>query len=78
MFDIIDTMYIRARIGLSRFVSQLKEEEKGVSNFVATIILILIVVLMCALFYKQLTGWFEKLWQQITGDAMGSLQQETT
>lgn len=73
MFDIVDNMYIGAKIRMDKFISEFKKEERGVSNFVATIILILIVVLLCALFYDKIKEWFETLWARITGDAMGSL-----
>ena len=45
------------------------EEESGVSSFVATILLIVIVVALTAIFWKYISQWFEDTWQKITGQA---------
>lgn len=45
------------------------EEESGVSSFVATILLIVIVVALTAIFWENIKGWFETTWSSITGDA---------
>lgn len=45
------------------------EEESGVSSFVATILLIVIVVAFAALFWDKLKEWFEAIWITITNDA---------
>lgn len=45
------------------------EEESGVSSFMATILLIVIVVALTAIFWENIKGWFETTWSSITGDA---------
>ena len=45
------------------------EEESGVSSFVATILLIVIVVALTAIFWKYIKEWFEGVWENITGEA---------
>ena len=44
-------------------------DESGVSNFVATILLIVVVVAITAIFWDNLKDWFNGIWQNITGDA---------
>lgn len=45
------------------------EEESGVSSFVATILLIVIVVALTAIFWQYISEWFETTWEKITGQA---------
>lgn len=45
------------------------EEESGVSSFVATILLIVIVVAITAIFWDKIKDWFETTWTKITGEA---------
>lgn len=40
-------------------------EESGVSSFVATILLILIVVMLCAMFWGKISEWFNEMWDKI-------------
>lgn len=63
--NIFDTLYIKMKCGISRAVSDFKKEERGVSNWVATVVMILIVVLLCAMFYDTIYNWFENIWQKI-------------
>ena len=53
------------------------EEESGVSSFVATILLIVIVVALTAIFWQYISDWFEDIWVKITGKAgeVGDLNQ---
>ena len=62
-------MYIGFTNRVNRFVNSFKEDERGVSSFVATILLILIVVLLCAIFWEYISQWFETMWNKITGNA---------
>ena len=68
MIQFLDDMIIgfkcRAVKAAERF-----EEESGVSSFVATILLIVIVVALTAIFWKYISQWFEDTWQSITGKA---------
>ena len=58
MFNVLDRMYI----GMD-----FSNDERGVSNFVATIIMILIVVLLCAMFFDNIKTYFNDLWARILG-----------
>lgn len=62
-------MCIGAKIRFCNFVEELKQDETGVSAIVATILLILIVVLLAALFWGKISEWFETMWTKITGKA---------
>ena len=66
MFQKIDRMYLGAKLRLKSFIDDIRSDERGVSNIVATVILILIVVLLAAIFWKQLTEWFNQLWERVT------------
>ena len=45
MFNVLDRMYIGMMNRVNQFIEDFSNDERGVSNFVATIIMILIVVL---------------------------------
>jgi flagellin-like protein len=62
-------MYIGAKIRFSNFVDNLKKDETGVSSIVATVLLILIVVLLAAVFWDNISQWFTDTWDKITGQA---------
>lgn len=67
MFKAIDKAVIAAANRISRKAEAFGKDERGVSNIVATVILILIVVTLAAIFWKNLSSWFNTLWSQITG-----------
>lgn len=50
-------------------------DESGVSNFVATILLIVIVVALTAVFWTKINTWFTDTWTKITTstDKIGDL-----
>lgn len=43
------------------------KDESGVAAFVATILLIVIVVSLTALFWDAISKWFIEIWEKITG-----------
>lgn len=43
------------------------KDESGVAAFVATILLIVIVVSLTALFWDKISTWFNEMWIKITG-----------
>lgn len=43
------------------------EEESGVSSFVATILLIVLVIAFAAIFWDSIHTWFTDIWAKITG-----------
>ena len=51
MFQKIDRMYLVAKLRLKSFIDDIRSDERGVSNIVATVILILIVVLLAAIYF---------------------------
>lgn len=53
----------RAKAGFKAFMSS----ERGVSNVVATIIILLIVVLIIGVFWDQLKVWLDGMMAQIFG-----------
>ncbi len=60
-------------LGMKIKAMALKDDERGVEGFVVAIVLILIAVLLCALFWDQLSSWFTDMWDRITGatDSIG-------
>lgn len=69
MLGVIDSFVISVKNKIFCAYTAIKEDEKGVSNIVATVILILIVVLLAGIFWKQLSAWFQELWARITKGA---------
>jgi len=66
----LDKVYIGICIRAARVRDDVKEflsEQSGVSNVVATIIVLLITVLLIAAFWKQLKTWIGGLMGQIFG-----------
>ncbi|MBR1702575.1 MAG: hypothetical protein IJ716_11540 [Lachnospiraceae bacterium] len=69
MFNTLDRMYIDAQIRWNNFWEDLKKDETGVSSIVATVLLILIVVLLAAIFWENIQEWFNTTWEKITGQS---------
>lgn len=69
MLKTMDNLYIGARIRMTKFVEQFKKDEAGVSSIVATVLLILIVVLLAAVFWKNISKWFNGTWETIFGES---------
>lgn len=67
MFNVLDRMYIEVVNKMNQLIEEFNNDERGVSNFVATIVMILIVVLLCALFWEYISGWFADMWARIIG-----------
>ena len=64
----LDRLYISAQTRAARLKENVKSfftEEMGVSNVVATIIILLIVVLIIGVFWDQLSGWLNKMMSTI-------------
>ncbi len=72
MLDALDSFIICTRFKVKNFIEDFKREEMGVSAFVATILLILIVVLLCAMFWDKISQWFTDTWNRImNADTIG-------
>ena len=69
MFNLADRMYLAMMNKISKLAEEMRSDEKGVAPFVATVILILIVVILCAIFFEYISEWFETIWAQIMGEA---------
>ena len=69
MLKTLDRFYIGAKIRMANFADQFKKDETGVSSIVATVLLILIVVLLAALFGDKISQWFNDTWEKILGQS---------
>lgn len=69
MLMLLDSVYLNAKSRFTNFVENFKKDEMGVSAIVATVLLILIVVLLAALFWEKIYGWFDSTWKNIIGEA---------
>ena len=69
MLKTLDRFYIGAKIRMANFADQFKKDETGVSSIVATVLLILIVVLLAALFWDKISQWFNDTWEKILGQS---------
>ena len=65
----LDRLYIGGKIRMAQFINGFKKDESGVSSIVATVLLILIVVLLTAVFWTNISEWFNQMWEKITGKA---------
>ena len=69
MLKTLDRFYLGAKIRMANFADQCKKDETGVSSIVATVLLILIVVLLAALFWDKISQWFNDTWEKILGQS---------
>ncbi|MCR5676206.1 MAG: hypothetical protein K6G16_10910 [Lachnospiraceae bacterium] len=66
MLQAMDNLMIGLKVRWNSFKEEMKSDERGVSNIVATVILILIVVLLAGIFWDGLKEWFTTVWGNIT------------
>ena len=66
MRDFLDGKLIGMQLRARRFLSQLAEEERGDTNFVAIIIIIVILIAIAGIFKDQLEGAIEKVFGSLT------------
>lgn len=71
MLNALDSFMIYAKFKMKNFMDGLKKDESGVAAFVATVLLILIVVLLCALFWDNISKWFTETWGKIMNGSNG-------
>lgn len=69
MLNALDSFIFCTKFKVKNFIEDFRKEEMGVSSFVATILLILIVVLLCALFWTKISEWFTNTWDKIVGSS---------
>ena len=65
MLNRLDRLYIQAQIKKRAFIENFKNDESGVSNFVATVLLILMVVLIGGAVWGFLSGYFTDMFKKI-------------
>ena len=58
----------RAYININTKKEAVKNDERGVSAIVATVLLLLIVVLMAAVFYETIAEWFSTTMSRVLGE----------
>lgn len=66
MRDFLDGKLIGMQLRAGRFLSQMMEEERGDTNFVAIIIIIVILIAIAGIFKDQLEGAIEKVFGSLT------------
>lgn len=69
--NILDRAYISAKIKAEKFKESAHEfftSERGVSNIVATILILLIVVILVGIFFDKLAAFVTKLFAEIFKD----------
>lgn len=70
MMNILEKIYVGAEIKTTMVKQHIRKfigEERGVSNVVATIILLLIVVLIIGIFWDKLQEWLKGMMDTIFG-----------
>lgn len=66
MREFLDGKLIGLQLRARRFFSQLAEEERGDTNFVAIIIIIVILMAVAGLFKTELDGAIKKIFKSLT------------
>lgn len=67
---LLDGLYIRAMVAASKVKENVKDfldSQEGVSNVVATIVVLLITVLLIAVFWDRLKDWVNGIMDQVFG-----------
>ena len=71
MLDYLDNVCLRAKIRFMSFINELRTNETGVSAFVATVLLMVIVVTLTAIFWDRISLWFNGILEDIFGKMDG-------
>lgn len=66
MFEKMDMMLIGAKMRWNQFVDRMLHEEKGASDIVAIMVVIVILLAVAVIFKEQLTGLVQKVFQKAT------------
>lgn len=69
MLEKIKNFPMMLYVAYLNFVEDLKNDERGLSDMVTTILLILVAVLAVVMIWGWMSGWLGDLWAQITGEA---------
>lgn len=65
MLRALDSFIICTRFKMKNFIEDFRKEEMGVSAFVATVLILLITVLLCAVFWKSIQKWWNDIADKI-------------
>ena len=66
MFELIDLFVMAQAVTLQGALKAFKEEERGASDMVAVMVLIVIIIALAALFNQKLKGAVESIFAQLT------------
>ena len=66
MFELIDLLVMAQAVKLQGALKAFKEEERGASDMVAVMVLIVIIIALAALFNQKLKGAVESIFAQLT------------
>ena len=69
MLEKIKMLPFMVYCAMTKAMTDLRDEEKGSSPVVDTVLLILVAVLAVAMVWGWMSGWLQQLWSQITGAA---------
>ncbi len=74
MLNALDSFIICTRFRVKNFIEDFRKDEMGVSPLVATVLILLITVLLCAVFWKAIQNWWNDVADKIFGsDGAGSI-----
>lgn len=68
MLKKMNELALAAYLGVTGFVNDLKNDERGLSGVVVAVLLILVAVLAIVFLWDSLSTWLEELWTKITGE----------
>lgn len=69
MMEKIKALPMMVYLACLNFVDDMKKDERGLSDAVTAVLLILVAVLAVVLLWGLLSGWLQDLWTQITDGA---------
>ena len=69
MLNKLNALAIAAYLSVTGFFDDLKSDERGLSDVVTAVLLILVAVLAVVMIWGLLSGWLQELWGRITGKA---------
>ena len=72
MLEYMDNQLVRLQLMLACFLQDLKDEERGESNFVAVLLIILIAVAVAFVFREQLLSLVEQVFGAIDIEGLSS------
>ena len=72
MFELIDLFFIAQAMKLQGAFDALKEEERGASDMVAVMVLIVIIIAVAAIFNTKLKEIVEQIFTKLSGFVSGT------